>query len=92
MRLKIFTQDSASVKLNLCASVQPYLNAFVTESNEIQTVPDLFRDHYMDLTYPELLQQCLKTDIRLSEHDIRTIEKAKVRGSFRHRAGRIGAS
>ena len=82
----------------MCLSlVDPYSNAFVIESNEIPTVPDLFKEHYMDLTYPELLQQCLKTDIRLSEHDIRTIEKdtrdqAKGRGFFRHRAGRIGVS
>ena len=82
----------------MCFSlVDPYSNAFVIESNEIPTVPDLFKEHYMDLTYPELLQQCLKTDIRLSEHDIRTIEKdtrdqGKDRGFFRHRVGRIRAS
>ena len=60
----------------MCLSlVDPYSNAFVIESNEIPIVPDLFKEHYMDLTYPELFHQCLKTDIRLSEHDIRTIEK-----------------
>ena len=70
----------------MCLSlVDPYSNAFVIESNDIPTVPDLFKENYMNLTYPELLQQCLKADIRLSEHDIRTIEKdtrdqAKGRG------------
>ena len=55
------------------------------ESNEIPTIPNLFKEHYMDLTYPELFQQCLKTNISLSEHDIRT-EPLKKTGEIKQKA------
>ena len=52
--------DKCKIKPVCLSLVDPYSNAFVIESNEIPTVPDLFKEHYMDLTYPELFQEMLE--------------------------------
>jgi len=50
-----------------------------------------------DLSYPGLLQECYKVDLKISDGQIKVIERNTVDqakgGAFaRHRAGRIGAS
>ena len=62
-----------------------------------KALTDLFDLKYLDLSYPELVKECYKVHLNLSEEDIQSIEKETVdqaigNAFFRHRAGRIGAS
>lgn len=58
---------------------------------------DLFDPKYLELSYTDLLKECNKVQLNLSDEDIKSIERETVdqaKGSafFRHRAGRVGAS
>lgn len=77
--------------------IHPYSESFISTTRDIKSIPDLYEKKYLDLSYPELLQECYKVDLKLSEEQIKAIERDTVNQAeggafFRHRAGRIGAS
>lgn len=82
----------------VCLSVKKlYSKHFVSESRKVPVVTDLFKNEYLDLAFPALLQQCLDTKLSVSDEQIKQVERdsreqAKSSEFFRHRAGRIGAS
>ena len=82
----------------VCLSlIHPFNESFISSTRNIKAVTELFDPKYLDLSYPELVKECYKVDLNLSDEDIQSIEKETVdqaSGSplFRHRAGRIGAS
>ena len=82
----------------VCLSlVQPYSTNFISKTRGIKPVRDLFDPKYLDFNYAEILKECHKVELNISNTEIRLIERETVtqaKGSafFRHRAGRIGAS
>ena len=57
----------------------------------------MFDPKYLELSCTDLLKECNKVQLNLSDEDIKSIERETVdqaKGSafFRHRAGRVGAS
>lgn len=82
----------------VCLSlVDTYYESFLSSTRNIKTMPDLFEKSWMDLSYPELLQECNKVDVKLTKEEINvverdTVEQATGKAFFRHCAGRIGAS
>ena len=76
--------------------IHPYSESFISSTRDIKSIPDLYEMKYVDLSYPDLLQECYKVDLKLSDEQIKAIERDTVdqtKGGafFRHRAGRIGA-
>ena len=89
--------DKSKIKPVALSLIKPYSDQFVSESSSIQTIPDLFDNDNLNLTYTDLLKKCFNVEICLSSKDIAQIERdtqSQANGSafFRHRAGRIGAS
>ena len=77
--------------------IPPYSESFISKTRDIKSIPDLYEKKYLDLPYTELLKECYKVDLELTDEQINTIERdtidqAKGGAFFRHRAGRIGAS
>lgn len=77
--------------------VSPFADSYVLKSCTLPTINGLFDKKYLDLTCPELLSVCNKTEIEISKEQITqvetdTITQAKGNNFFKHRAGRIGAS
>ena len=77
--------------------VSPFADSYVLKSRTLPTINGLFDKKYLDLTYPELLSVCNKTEIEISKEQITqvetdTITQAKGNNFFKHRAKRIGAS
>ena len=72
-----------SVALSL---VKPYSDSFVLQSRNIPTITNLFQEKFLDLTYPELLEECNTVNVELTDKDIKVIEKETVdqakRGAF----------
>ena len=82
----------------VCLSlIHPFADSFISSTRNIKAVTDLFDPKYLDLSYTDLLKECNKVQLNLSDEDIKSIERKTVdqaKGSafFRHRAGRVGAS
>ena len=82
----------------VCLSlIHPFADSFISSTRNIKAVTDLFDPKYLDLSYTDLLKECNKVQLNLSDEDIKSIERETVdqaKGSafFRHRAGRVGAS
>ena len=77
--------------------ITPYAEAYVLPSRDAPTVMDLHQTKYLDLSYPDLINLCKETKIKISSEEIAQIERdtinqAKGKAFFKHRAGRIGAS
>lgn len=89
--------SECSVKPVCLSLIHPYSEPFISTTRDIKSIPDLYEKKYFDLSYAELLQECYKVDLKLSEEQIKAIERDTVNQAeggafFRHRAGRIGAS
>ena len=89
--------NKSEIKPVALSLIKPYSHQFVSESSSIQTIPDLYDNDNLNLTYTDLLKKCFDVEICLSSKDILQIEKdtqSQANGTafFRHRAGRIGAS
>lgn len=97
--MKEFYKSLSECKIRpVCLSlIHPYSDSFISSTRNIKAVPDLFEKKYLDLSYTDLLKECHKVDVKLSDEQIKSIERdtidqAKGSAFFRHRAGRIGAS
>lgn len=91
------TLSECSIKPVCLSLIHPYSESFISRTRDIKSIPDLYEKKYLDLSYPDLLQECYKVDLKLSDKEIKAIERDTVdqgKGGafFRHRAGRIGAS
>ena len=98
-KLQAFYKSLSECKIKpICLSlIPPYSESFISKTRDIKSIPDLYEKKYLDLSYTELLKECYKVDLELSDEEIKTIERdtidqAKGGAFFRHRAGRIGAS
>ena len=89
--------SEGSIKPVCLSLIHPYSESFISTTRNIKAVTDLFEKKYLDLSYTDLLKECHKIDVKLSEEQIKSIERetidqAKGNAFFRHRAGTIGAS
>ena len=55
--------------------IEPYSSQFVSQSRSIPTIPDLFDDENLKLSYIDLLKKCFSVEICLSSEEILQIEK-----------------
>ena len=77
--------------------VYPYANNFIAKSRNVAAVTDLHEERFINLKYHDLIKECTKVSIEISDEDAEMIEKdtrkqSKCDSFFKHRAGRIGAS
>ena len=89
--------DRSKIKSVALSLIKPYSDQFVSESSSILTIPDVFDNDNLTLSYTDLLKKCFDVEIYFSSEEISQIERdtqSQAIGSafFRHRAGRIGAS
>ena len=92
--------DSLSVCKNkpICLSlVQPHPESFIFKTRRIKPTTNLFDENYLHMNYANLLQECHKIQLRISDAEIQLIERetlnqARESSFYWHRAGRIGAS
>ena len=89
--------NKSRIKPVALSLIKPYSSQFLSQSRGIPTIPDLFEDENLNMSYIDLLKKCFSVEFSLSSEEILQIEKDtqnQANGSafFRHRAGRIAAS
>lgn len=89
------TLSECSIKPVCLSLIHPYSESFISRTCDIKSIPDLYEKKYLDLSYPDLLQEWY--DLKVSDEQTKAIERdtvdqAKGGAFFRHRAGKIGAS
>ena len=68
--------SECKVKPVALSLVKPYSDSFVLQSRNIPTITDLFQKKFLDLSYPELLEECDTVNVELSaDKDIKVIER-----------------
>ena len=67
--------NKSSIKPVALSLIQPYSDQFVSQSRSIPTIPDLFDNENLTLSYPDLLKKCFSVEICLSTEEILQIEK-----------------
>ena len=82
--------NKSRIKPVALSLIEPYSSQFVSQSRSIPTIPDLFDDDNLKVSYIDLLKKCFSVEILQIEKD--TQNQAKGSALFRHRAGHIGAS
>ena len=97
--LDAFYKSLSECKIKpVCLSLQEsYADSFISKSRNISSVSDLFDPKFLELNYIDLLKECYKVQLAISDEEIgfierETVEQSKSNAFFRHRAGRIGAS
>ena len=82
----------------ICLSlVQPHSESFISKTRGIRPTTNLFDENYLHMNYANLLQECQKIQLRISDAEIQLIERetlnqARESSFYWHRAGRIGVS
>ena len=89
--------NECKVKPVCLSLVETYAESFISKARGIPSIKELFDEKYMKLNYIDLLKECKKVEISLTDEQIKIIEKdtitqAKGGSFYQHRAGRIGAS
>ena len=77
--------------------IPEYAECYVLKSRSVPTIKYLFKNKFIDHTYPDLLMVCQGIDIKITTEQITqaesdTITQAKGTNFFKHRIGRTGAS
>ena len=89
--------SKCKIKPVILSLVEAYAESYFKSNRHITTVTDLFDKKYLKLSYPELLTVCISIKLDITNESIDQVERdtnwpAKGSNSFKHRAGRIGAS
>ncbi|XP_015765340.1 PREDICTED: uncharacterized protein LOC107344210 isoform X4 [Acropora digitifera] len=98
MNAQLKKLNDLTVKPVILSLFKPYSENFISRSQQIVTIPDLYDPSFFNLSYPDLLKQCFEVNLdRLNDSELCAIEadtRKQFKGNlfFRHRAGRIGAS
>ena len=93
-----FITLSKCKKKPICLSlVQPHFESFVSKTRGIKPITNLFDDNYLHMNYANLLRECKKIHLRISDAEIELVERetlnqARESSFYWHRARRIGAS
>ena len=67
--------NKSRIKPVALSLIEPYSSQFVSQSRSIPTIPDLFDDENLKLSYTDLLKKCFSVEICLSSEEILQIEK-----------------
>lgn len=74
-----FYKSLSDCKPECLSLVHPsYLVCFISKTRNIKCIADLFDQKYLELSYLELLQECNKVDVKLSDQEIDLIEKETI--------------
>ena len=97
MNAQLKKLNDLTVKPVILSLFKPYSENFISRSQHIVTIPDLYDPSFFNLSYPDLLKQCFEVNLDLNDSELCAIEadtRKQFKGNlfFRHRAGRIGAS
>ena len=97
MNAQLKKLDELNVKPVILSLFKPYSESFMSRSQHVLTMPDLYDPSHLKLSYPDLLKQCFEVTLDLNDNELDAIEEDTRKQSkgnffFRHRAGRIGAS
>ncbi|PFX31462.1 hypothetical protein AWC38_SpisGene3676 [Stylophora pistillata] len=97
MNAQLKKLNDLNVKPVILSLFKPYSERFISRSQNIVTMPDLYDPSNLNLSYPDLLKQCFEVKLDLTDSELDAIEadtrkQSKSNLFFRHRAGRIGAS
>ena len=89
--------NDCKVKPAVLSLIDPYQNHFVSKTRGLKTVRELFDEKYLKMNYSDLLKECHRVKLVVTEEHVSLIEKETItqsKGSafYQHRAGRIGAS
>ena len=82
----------------VCLSlINPHNDAFVSKTREVKPITDFFDEKNLQLSYIDLLKKCHSVELNVTDQEVQLTEKetmnqAKGKAFYRHRAGRIGAS
>ena len=67
--------NKSRIKPVALSLIEPYSSQFVSQSRSIPTIPDLFDDENLKLSYTDLLKKCFSVEICLSSEEILQIER-----------------
>ena len=89
--------NDCKVKPAILSLIDPYQKDFVSKTRGLKTVRELFSEKYLKMDYNDILKECHKVKLDVTEEHVNLIEKetitqAKGSAFYKHRAGRIGAS
>ena len=89
--------SECSIKPVCPSLIHLYSNLFIFSTGNIKAVPNFYYKKYLELSYPDLLKECYKVDLKLLDEQLKAIERdtanqAKQSPFFQHRAWRKGAS
>jgi len=94
LEMKSFFEELSKCKSKpvVLSVVEDFSESYVLASRKISTVPDLFDSKYLSMSYPELIEACMKIELKVSKEDILQIEKDTIKQAkginfFKHRAG-----
>ena len=78
--MKEFYKSLSECKIKpVCLSlIHPYSESFISSTRNIKAIPDLFEKKYLDLPYTDLLKECYKLKLNLSDEEIKYIEKETI--------------
>ena len=97
MEAQLKKLNGLDIKPVILSLFKPYCDRFISRSQHVVTISDLYDPSYLNLNYPELLKKCLEVNLNLNDSELDAIEadtRKQSKGNlfYRHRAGRIGAS
>ena len=67
--------DRSKIKPVALSLIKPYSDQFISESSSISTIPDLFDNDNLNLSYTDLLKKCFDVEISLLSEEISQIER-----------------
>ena len=67
--------NKSRIKPVALSLIEPYPSQFVSQSRSIPTIPDLFDDENLKLSYTDLLKKCFSVENCLSSEEILQIER-----------------
>lgn len=96
MEAQLKKLNGLDIKPVILSLFKPYCDRFISRSQHVVTISDLYDPSYLNLNYPELLKKCLEVNLNLNDSELDAIEadtRKQSKGNlfYRHIAGGIGA-
>ena len=86
--------SECSIKPVCPSLIHPYSNLFIFSTRNIKAVPNFYYKKYLELSYPDLLKECYKNDLKLLDEQLKAIERdtanqAKQSPFFKELGGKV---
>ena len=65
MNAQLKKLNDLNVKPVILSLFKPYSESFISRSQHVVTMPDLYDPSYLNLSYPDLLKQCFEVNLDL---------------------------